>query len=173
MNTYSKVEHRVSVLWKYETEPVVWWVTSAQRAQLCTRLYLYVLSKVAMSKHWHMTKNKTNNAQQHRVQPSKHSITTETILNNRPNIWIICDLIHLKCSFIHFCTIITYFLQLDLCSFLCSKFKPPSLLARFSMLIMDVLHQPSSYPKLEILTALPHSTFLGDSMCLLDIPCLW
>ena len=59
-------------MWKYETEPVVLQVTSAQRAQVRMQLYLYVLSKVATSNH--MTKNKTNDAQQHRVQPSKHSI---------------------------------------------------------------------------------------------------
>ena len=49
-------------------------VTSAQRAQLCTRLYLYVLSKVATSNQ--MTENKTDDAQQCRVRPSKHGITT-------------------------------------------------------------------------------------------------
>ena len=41
----------VEILW---TEPVIWWVTSAQSAQLHMRHYLYVLSKVATSDH--MTK---------------------------------------------------------------------------------------------------------------------
>ena len=65
-----------NMLWKEETEPVVLRVTSAQRAQLRTRLYLYVLSKVATSNQ--MTKNKTDVAQQHRVRPSKREITTRT-----------------------------------------------------------------------------------------------
>ena len=49
-------------------------VTSAQRAQLRTRLYLYVLSKVAMSNQ--MTENKTDDAQQRHVRLSKRGITT-------------------------------------------------------------------------------------------------
>ena len=63
-------------MWKEETEPVVLRVKSAQRAQLHTRLYLYVLSKVATSNQ--MTKNKTNDAQQleRRVRLSKRGITT-------------------------------------------------------------------------------------------------
>ena len=52
-------------------------VTSAQRAQLRMQLYLYVLSKVATSNQ--MTENKTDDAQQHRVRPSKRSITTHPL----------------------------------------------------------------------------------------------
>ena len=63
-----------ALVWKEETEPVVLRVTSAQRAQLRMRLYLYVLSKVATSNQ--MTENKTNDAQQRRVRPSKRGITT-------------------------------------------------------------------------------------------------
>ena len=64
-------------LWKEETVPVVLRVTSAQRAQLLTRLYLYVLSKVATGNQ--MTENKTDDAQQRRVRPSKRGITTGTL----------------------------------------------------------------------------------------------
>ena len=76
-----------ALVWKWETawEPVVLRVTSAQRAQLRMWLYLYVLSKVLVATSNQMTENKTDNAQQRRVRPSKHGITTHSYHANSPS----------------------------------------------------------------------------------------